>query len=155
MPPPSGAPRPSPPSPPSRQLAPAVPLGPGPGVPVRPPVTVSRLRVTDAAPETNITRSPIADASIVVFDRPAPMMRIGPWVVMSRSPVSFPSPAWGAIDRLYRPDPSTIVFEPDVEVPHPEEKPGRSTASIAARSVHPPPGGARPSTVVVTFSVAA
>ena len=111
MPPPSAPPEPSPPGPPGRIPVPFVPLAPAAPSGARPPVIVRRSSVTVAPAATDSTRSPRPVASITVAVAPVPMIVSGVEPVTFRSPVASSSAPAGAIDKVYVPAPSTIVFD--------------------------------------------
>ena len=115
-----------------------------------------RRRSTSRAPlATDSTRSPSPPASITVARTPAPVIVSGAAPATFRSPLVLSSAPARGIDSTYRPDPSTIAFEPRLTRPQSLRVPGDSTASIASRSEHLPSCATSSSLVVVTLTVAA
>ena len=92
--------------------------------------------MTVAPAATDNTRSPRPAASITDAVAPAPMIVSGVVPVTFRSPVALSSAPTGAIDNVYVPAPSTIVFDTLPAVPQSLPIPGELAAAIASRSEH-------------------
>jgi hypothetical protein len=69
---------------------------------------------------------------------PAPVIVSGAMVLAFRSPLVLSSAPTGAIERVYRPERSTIVFDLLLTLPQSVRFDGTLTASMASRSEHLP-----------------